>query len=140
MRHPRVFFPPEALEALRQGNALEAIKRLRDSAGLGEARQRVDARAPGFPATPPPPDLMRALPPDAAMALARGNKIEAIKLVRHETGLSLKEARDWVEAHARSPVPVSTGLSPGEVPRDEGAWMGLVALAALIVAGLSLLV
>jgi ribosomal protein L7/L12 len=97
MRHPRVFFPPEALEALRQGNALEAIKRLRDSAGLGEARQRVDARAPGFPATPPPPDLMRALPPDAAMALARGNKIEAIKIYRELTDVGLAEAKQVID-------------------------------------------
>lgn len=42
------------------------------------------------------------LPPEAAArigeALAKGNKIEAIKLLREASGLGLKEAKDAVEA------------------------------------------
>lgn len=136
MSRPGDFLPPEVLDALRRGNAIEVVRRLRESSGrgLGQAKDRVRAQAGSFPAAPTPRDHSRALPPDAAMALARGNRIEAIKLVRHETGLGLKEARDWVEAHWQAHHPTATGLSPGEVPRGEGAWMGLVALAALVLA------
>ena len=42
--------------------------------------------------------------PEVAAALARGNKIEAIKLVRQDTGLGLAEAKDLVEALARQPA------------------------------------
>jgi len=37
----------------------------------------------------------------AIAALQLGNKIEAIKLVREETGLGLKEAKDLVERYLR---------------------------------------
>ncbi len=38
-----------------------------------------------------------SLPPEVKAALDRGNKIEAIKLLRHVTGLGLKEAKEAVE-------------------------------------------
>lgn len=41
------------------------------------------------------------LPPEAADALARGQTIRAIKLLRQATGLSLKDARDAVDTAAR---------------------------------------
>ena len=40
------------------------------------------------------------LPPEAATALAQGNLIRAIKLLRASTGLGLLEAKRAVEAHA----------------------------------------
>lgn len=43
------------------------------------------------------------LPPEAAAALARGELIQAIKIVRGATGLDLKEAKDLVEAYAAHP-------------------------------------
>lgn len=46
-----------------------------------------------------PPNAIE-LPPEAAAALARGQPIRAIKLVRQATGLSLKDAKDAVEAVA----------------------------------------
>ena len=39
------------------------------------------------------------LVPEIRAALARGQKIEAIRLVRERTGLGLKEAKDLVERH-----------------------------------------
>jgi ribosomal protein L7/L12 len=59
---------------------------------------------------------------DAAVAqlLARGNKIEAIKLVRERTGWGLKEAKDYVEALPNAPplpapvAPVSAGSMDDE--------------------------
>jgi large subunit ribosomal protein L7/L12 len=52
------------------------------------------------PVAPPPPPLPP--PPGAALAeikriLDRGDKIEAIKMYRKETGAGLKEAKDAVE-------------------------------------------
>lgn len=46
----------------------------------------------------PPSDIR--LPPEAAAALARGELILAIKIMREATGLGLKEAKQAVEAYA----------------------------------------
>lgn len=74
------------------------------------------------------------LPPDVLAALQRGNKIEAIKLMRQATGLGLKEAKDAVEAspeHAQ--LGQSGQRSPGEVARSGSiGWV----LLALVIAGL----
>lgn len=140
MANPRDLLPPEILDALRRGQAAEVVRRLREVAGRGirVAKERSDARLPGFPTATLPPNPLRALPPDAARALARGNKIEAIKLARQETGIGLKEAKDWVEAHQPQPH-MPTGLAPGEVPRPWGGWPWVALLVAVIVAGLWLL-
>jgi hypothetical protein len=51
-----------------------------------------------------PPNI--PLPPEAAAAVARGQTIAAIKILRAATGMSLKDAKDAVEAHAmRIPAP-----------------------------------
>ena len=78
------------------------------------------------------------LPPQAAQAMAHGNKIEAIKLVREHTGLGLKEAKDLVEAHEGAGPGTGRGLAapgaPGEVPRASGTGglvIGVLVLAAL---------
>ena len=41
---------------------------------------------------------LQSLPANVADALQRGNKLEAIKLLRDATGLGLKEAKDAVES------------------------------------------
>jgi ribosomal protein L7/L12 len=41
-------------------------------------------------------------PVAAEAALVKGNKIEAIKIVREERGIGLKEAKDLVEQHVAS--------------------------------------
>ena len=127
--------PAEVVDALRRGNAFEAIAQLR-ARGLGfqEAARRVRAHLKQQGATRLASYASRALPPDAAQALARGDKIGAIKLVRAETGLGLKEAKDWVEARAPS-APLPRGLSPGEMPRHDAllTW-ALVLLAVAAVA------
>lgn len=52
------------------------------------------------------------LPPASVEALASGNKVLAIKLLRQESypSLSLKDAKDIVEAHEKGS---GTGLGPG---------------------------
>lgn len=49
--------------------------------------------------------LRDPLPPEAIAALNRGNKIEAIKIVRAALGVDLKDAKDLVDRHvAADPV------------------------------------
>lgn len=80
-------------------------------------------------------------------AMARGNKIEAIKLLRDATGLGLAQAKDHIDAamdgialdwqilqrqSARASVPNSfqpEAPSPGEVPRGQGRYLWLLVLA-----------
>jgi ribosomal protein L7/L12 len=60
------------------------------------------------------------LPPEAKAALAAGNKIEAIKLVREATGLGLAEAKDMVERAERGADPRAkvVGLRDGKLPLE----------------------
>ncbi len=54
----------------------------------------VSAAAPRSSARAAPPQDIEA---QVRILLAKGEKIEAIKLVREATGLGLKEAKDYVE-------------------------------------------
>ncbi|WP_158290222.1 ribosomal protein L7/L12 [Ramlibacter sp. WS9] len=82
---------------------------------------------------PPPHDGPTAfLPAPALDALARGQTIEAIRLVREQTGLGLKEAKDAVDAYESSHPRVSN-LSPGQV---SGGGSGVFWLVAIVVAAL----
>jgi hypothetical protein len=71
-----------------------------------------------------------ALSSNVIEALRRGHKIEAIKLVREQTGMGLKEAKDAVDAYERT-HPKTPAASPGEVTSSgNGVWW----VAALLVA------
>ena len=103
----------------------------------------------------------RNLPPEVIALLKSGNKIQAIKLLRERTGLGLADAKGHVDAHegsdGQSPVSYDTsdhmsrpsvgatrarpstyvkrdGLSPGEVPRTNGALQVVIFVAALAAA------
>lgn len=134
MERPRDALPADVIDALRRGNLVEAIKKLRaQGIGLAEAKARVEAHMRGFDTPADSHRATRALPPDAARALARGDKIEAIKLARAETGLGLKEAKEWVDAQGVIPR-MPTGLAPGEVPKREGIVLWIVVVVALAAA------
>lgn len=128
--------PPEVLAAWNQGDQMGAIRELRDRTGIGlkEAKEALESGA--YTIDVPPIQPGAALPPAALAAMASGNKIEAIKLVREATGLGLKEAKDAVEAAASGPAgadPQTTGgLAPGEVPPSRLSGLGIAALAALV--------
>ena len=86
-----------------------AFRRLGGEMIQGQQRdaRRIAAAAPARPphtATHPaialPDDAVVLADPAVRAALAGGNKIEAIKLVRERTGLGLKEAKDLVERNA----------------------------------------
>jgi len=94
----------EVQQLLQQGQKIQAIKLVRERSemGLKAAKAYVDGLERGE-ALPPPsrPVTLDDLPPElvaeAGTFLARGQKIEAIKLVREHTGMGLKAAKDWVD-------------------------------------------
>lgn len=103
---------------LAQGQKIQAIKRVREltQMSLQEAKDYVEALAhrESLPAPSFAP-ITDALPAEveqeARRLLADRNKIEAIKRVRELTAMSLKEAKDYVEALAYGeplPDPSST--------------------------------
>lgn len=137
--------PEDVVEALRRGDLLEAVKRLRAASGVGlrEAKRLIDGQSPGAsgqaakPAAPAParPALHTGVgfPPAVVTALAHGQKIEAIRLLREHSGLGLKEAKDAIEASPLSMVAGSGGLSPGEVPRTrDSLWPVVIAVIAVV--------
>ena len=93
----------EVLRLIHAGRRVEAVKVLREQTGLSllEAKQAVDALAVGGSWSPGPPapgkgvdDAVRA---EAARLLHRGEKIQAIKVVREHTHMSLADAKRYVE-------------------------------------------
>lgn len=135
MKTPPEPLPPEVLDALRRRDAVDAIKLLRQSKGIGikEAKDRIEqhirAARPLPAAAAPPPG---SVPARIADALQRGDKAEVMRLARTHAAPGLKEAWSTIEAlRARK----ADGLSPGEV-RDSAAgswWFVVVAAAALAV-------
>lgn len=102
----------EVLDALTNGQKINAIKRVRQLTGLGlkEAKDFVDAlergdiaikdgpivQQPEQPDTMAPDDVF--YDPEIQKYLAQSRKIDAIKRVRELTSLGLKEAKDLVES------------------------------------------
>ena len=75
-----------------------------------------------------------ALPPAAIAALHRGEKIEAIKIVRNEQHLDLKDAKDLVEAYLRTQPVIQASISARqkEAGRQVLLWAAIVAGAAIL--------
>ncbi|KAB2844938.1 MAG: hypothetical protein F9K47_01900 [Burkholderiales bacterium] len=133
--------PREVQTAWDAGNKIEAIKLLREATGLGLAEAKSLLEAVPKVSLAGQGETDASLPVDVQAALARGNKIEAIRLLRQATGLGLKDAKDRIDAaeaggqRASSGFPADStpGLSPGEVPRPRaGRWAFLLVLAALV--------
>jgi ribosomal protein L7/L12 len=71
-----------------------------------------------------------SLPVAAIAALQQGNKIEAIKIVRQERNLGLKEAKDAVDEYVRSQPSLQSALASAQ---SETRRVGLLWLAVIIV-------
>lgn len=129
--------PANVLQALQRGNTVEAIKLLRQTTGLGlkEAKDVIDAYLSGTPMRLEVTSSTTQLPASAVEALQRGDKIEAIKRLREQTGLGLKEAKDIVDASPHASISKGDALSPGEVPKSGNAFRWLMALAIIAVLG-----
>ena len=143
---PASALPAAVRDALQRGRVLEAIKLMRAASGLGlaEVKQALEdyqrgklpsgsASTSASPSAFPQALAGAPLPPDVLEALQRGNKIEAIRRLRVQTGLGLKESKDAVDAY-RLLHPEAGDLSPGQVRSSEGGlwWAVALALACLL--------
>ena len=96
----RALFSPAVAAALEQGNKVEAIKLLREETGMSllEAKELIDGAEAQNPANRIPGAGRQTALSQAVLAqLMQGKKIEAIKVLRSETGLGLKDAKERVE-------------------------------------------
>ena len=74
-----------------------------------------------------PPPLSTA----AISALHHGNKIEAIKIIREERNIGLKEAKDAVEDYLRSQPALQSSLAAAQNETIRSVLLWLAALVAL---------
>jgi len=74
----------------------------------------------------PEPTQSSTLPPAAVELLWRGDVIEAIKLVRAERKLGLKEAKDLVDAYIRSQPSLRQKMEQAQAERWQKLKRGLI--------------
>ncbi|MDJ0918335.1 MAG: hypothetical protein QNJ05_11265 [Woeseiaceae bacterium] len=107
--------PESVVEAINDGDKIEAIKRLREASGMDLASAKAAVEHYSRPTrSGEPSEAVRS-------ALAAGRKIEAIKLYREEHGVGLREARLEVEALQHETA------SP-EAYQTSGGWRSLVSV------------
>ncbi|MEG0141786.1 MAG: hypothetical protein RR707_13340 [Comamonas sp.] len=138
--------PAEILSIWNSGSKVLAIKLLREQSGLGlaEAKQLLESADAG--AADSPLAMNSAIPASAELrihaAMASGNKLEAVKLLKEATGLGLAEAKERIdEAMQGEPLnlqaaphhptpPNATSSAPGEVKSSHGIlWLALILVA-----------
>ncbi|HSD39190.1 MAG TPA: hypothetical protein VLC92_16905 [Rhodocyclaceae bacterium] len=132
-----ISLPAEAVAALQRGSKIDAIRLLRAATGLGlrEAMDAVEQFESGEPIALQFPRTPMAVSEEVASALKRGTKLEAIRLLQTQTGLSLKEAKEAVEAHIEGAHPM-TVLASGEVGQSRGSMRWFIAcIVAFEIAG-----
>lgn len=80
------------------------------------------------------PHKTSAFPSAAEAALLKGNKIEAIKIVREERGVDLKGAKDIVEQHVAAHPGLQMQMDSAQATSRQGflPWLMVV----IIIAGL----
>ena len=137
--------PAEILSVWNSGSKVLAIKMLREQNGLGlaEAKQLLESADTGADAADSPLALNSAIPASAELrihaAMASGNKLEAVKLLKEATGLGLAEAKERIdeamqgeplnlEAALHHPTqPITASSAPGEVKGNHGIlWLALI--------------
>jgi hypothetical protein len=71
------------------------------------------------------------LPSAAIAALHQGNRIEAIKIVRQERGIGLKEAKDAVEQYVQSDPLLQSRFAAARAGNKRSCLLWLAILVAL---------
>ena|SRR5690606_16332727 len=104
--------PPGAVAALARGEMIAAVKAVREATGLSlkDAHDLVRAHAnrPGGARVDASGQVEFEFPPAAAAAVARGELVEAIALVRAANPqLGLKAAKDAVDHVRRGALPTA---------------------------------
>jgi ribosomal protein L7/L12 len=110
--------PYHVIEALKQGQTIEAIKRLRDATGLGlkEAKEAIDAYQNDNDARLPDADEFSA---PMVEALQSGNKLEAIRLLHAQGKHDLRQAKQVVDAYLEEDFSYSESAQTNhQVPED----------------------
>ena len=129
--------PADVLSAIQRGKAIEAIKLLRESKGMGwkEARDIVNQRLGG---TASGPGVVSAgwLPTALAAALRSEDPADALRSVRDSMIAAAAPAKA-VDKPATPKPPaaptVPSGLAPGEVPRSNNRlWLTVLAVALVL--------
>ena len=126
----------EAMLEANRGNLIGAIKIAHTQSGMGlkEAKELVDNYVAGNPVYVQSATAANSSLSTAVISAAEsGNLIEAIKLLRAETGLGLKESKDAVDAYLNQGAtqrPRSQTFA-----KNEGSQWGNMILIALLLAG-----
>ena len=78
-------------------------------------------------------ERIEALPSEAISALQRGNKIEAIKIVREAEKLDLKDAKDRVDDYVKNDPVLQQKFASAQAETTGSLvrWLILIALAIL---------
>lgn len=77
------------------------------------------------------PPQSPAFPQTAIPALEQGHTIEAIKIIRQESGLGLKESKDLVDAYLKSRPDLQRRLETAQTEARQGFVRWLVIFLAL---------
>jgi ribosomal protein L7/L12 len=75
------------------------------------------------------------MPPAAVAALHQGNKIEAIKFVRQQRGIGLKEAKDAVELYVQGDPLLQSKFAAAQAGSKRSCLLWLTILVALALIG-----
>lgn len=131
--------PPMARAALQRGHKIEAIKIVREQLGvdLKQAKEIVEASpGDGSPGSQRPHGRQHqeGLPSAVADALARGHKIEAIRIVRKTLGIGLKEAKEYVEQHGSNAQNATSMVALVRRRDSSGGWRWLMLLLVIALA------
>jgi ribosomal protein L7/L12 len=81
---------------------------------------------------PVDPRHSETLPESVIAALARGNRIEAIKQLRAQRGLGLKEAKDTVDDYLRTQPALQRKLAAAQAAARKGCLRWLAILLFLL--------
>jgi hypothetical protein len=128
--HP---LPLRAIDALRRGDTIEAIRLLRASAPLDlkAAKDAIDAYRRGEAAPPPRPPVPGPQAKSAADAKHVIEQSAVVERMRKASGFGLAQAQDALDTSRFRDRPTGVGgRSPGEVPRS-GPVLWWIAIAAL---------
>jgi ribosomal protein L7/L12 len=133
--------PQSAIEALNAGDKIEAIRIVREATGLGlkEAKDAVESYARGdapLSAAQRRPVAGDVLPVAAVSALANGRMIDAVKIVRQEHRIGLKEAKDIVDRYLAMQPAIRSRIEAAraETRRTVLLWAVALALVAALAA------
>lgn len=133
--------PAAAISAIENGNMIEAIKIIREETGLGlkEAKDLVDQYAAQGPQTKSQIEVHQQasgvhMPIEAINALQKGSKIEAIRFIREENKMGLKDAKDFVEQYIRDNPSIQSQLAARQRESLQGfRWL----IISILVIGLT---